>query len=110
MGLQQFRHIIREEVSSILVENKQKLASEIYDFLDKHAKISANYDPEWSFPEEKYSSPDASEMLVAAQMLERGRVPDVPFSSWNSGGYRPINDPKGERWHNSILDKIKKLR
>jgi len=106
------RGYVQEAVHEVLNEGskKQKLADEIESFLDQYANVAASYDPEWDLPEEKYSSPDADEMNYAKKMLKRGKVPDVPNSSWQSGGYSPLNSNEGKRKHDRIIQKIKDIQ
>jgi hypothetical protein len=84
-----------------------ELADEIMSFLDKHAKSAASYDPEYDDPAERYSSPDASELHVAAVRLRRGMGIDrSPWSSWGSGGYAPYGDADARAWHDALVEKI----
>jgi hypothetical protein len=89
------------------MSEETELADEIMRFLDKHAKSAADYDPEYDDPSERYSSPDASEMHVAAEKLRRGlAVGRIPWSSWGSGGYAPYGDAEAKAWHDALKDKI----
>lgn len=82
-----------------------ELADEIMSFLEKHAKSAAAY--EFDDPAERYSSPDASELHVAAVRLRRGMGIDrSPWSSWGSGGYAPYGDAEARAWHDALLEKI----
>lgn len=84
-----------------------ELADEIMRFLDKHANSAADYDPEFDDPGDRYSSPDASEMHIAAERLRRGIAIDRgPWSSWGSGGYSPYTDKEAQAWHDELKQKI----
>lgn len=88
-------------------EHYPALAEEIMRFLDKHAKSSASYDPEVDDPEERYSSPDASELHAASVRLSRGEGYDRhPWSDWGSGGYGPYTDKEAKAWHDELVRKI----
>lgn len=77
----------------------KKLAEEIYRFLNKHGKRTAEDQNEWS-------SPDAAEMEIAALNLQKGKI-YYPHSNWESGGYHPYSSVDGRKWHDDILQKIK---
>lgn len=81
------------------LEKAKKLASEIQEFLSKHAKKSA-----WE--EDEYSSPDASMLAQAAIALESGVKPPSVWSSWGSGGYSPYTDEQARQWHDEIISKL----
>jgi hypothetical protein len=84
-----------------------ELADEIMRFLEKHANSSASYDPEYDEPGDRYSSPDASELHIAAERLRHGMgVERVPWSSWGSGGYAPYSDNQARAWHDQLVEKI----
>lgn len=84
-----------------------ELADEIMRFLDKHANSSASYDPETDEPGDRYSSPDACELHVAAERLRRGMGIDrSPWSEWGSGGYSPYTDKTARAWHDDLVEKV----
>jgi len=87
----------------------EELAKEIRAFLASHAKIDANYDPEWWEYEDRWGSPDASELDHAATELEAGRVPGHINSDWGSGGYAPYEDKMARNKHDSLLARVKDL-
>jgi hypothetical protein len=91
--------------------DKKALAREIREFIEKHAGIAANYDPKYDSPEDRFSSPDASMLEAAANLLDEGR--DIEFyvdSEWGSGGYHPYNDESAKAWHNTLVEKANALR
>lgn len=92
----------------MLHESKESsdLAKEIFSFLDKHGK--KNPDPD---SDGIYNSPDAEMLHDAASILQANpsRLRHVPNSSWGSGGYKPYADKEAHRWHDEILEKIKKF-
>ncbi len=83
------------------------LADEITRFLDKHAVIAANYDPDFDDPEERFAGPDSGMMFIAAEGLRRDIEFPMPFSEFGSGCYDPINDKTVEAWHSEIKSKIR---
>lgn len=84
-----------------------ELADEIMRFLDKHANSSASYDPEVDEPGDRYSSPDACELHVAAERLRRGMGIDrSPWSEWGSGGYSPYSDKAAREWHDRLVEQV----
>jgi len=85
-------------------DKARSLASEIREFLGKHAKPAANLEEE-----EKYNSPDAHELERAAEILDEGASPVLPNSSWESGGYYPYTDKEARIWHDNLLTRIKEL-
>lgn len=77
----------------------KELASEIQAFLAKYGKRSASEPEEWS-------SPDAYLMEHCAKMLEAGKLPRMPHSGWESGGYGPYMSKEGRELHDELLVKI----
>lgn len=88
------------------ITSDERLAKEITDFLEKHANISPNYDPEYDEYEDRFTGPDPSMLEMAAYQIAKGEPIDWPHSSWGSGCYSPYEDKKAEAWHESILEKI----
>jgi hypothetical protein len=89
------------------MSDETELADEIMRFLDKHANSAACYDPEHDEPGDRYSSPDACELHVAAERLRRGiGIDRVPWSDWGSGGYSPYTDKNASAWHADLVEKI----
>lgn len=83
------------------------LAEEIMQFLEKHAGTAASYDPQYDEPDDRYSSPDASEMHFVAVRLRNGvEIDRLPWSDWGSGGYHPYNDRDARRLHDELVQKI----
>lgn len=91
-----------------LTEIEQSLDSEIRAFLEKHANISPNFDPEYDDYEDRFTGPDPSELEWAANMIaQQEPITNWPHSSWTSGCYSPYEDKTAEAWHDSIMEKIK---
>ena len=90
-------------------QNKEyiQLAKRIDKFIDSFAGIRPDFDPEYDEEHEKYTSPDASEMLKCSNMLKNNIKPDYCFSQWSSGGYVPYTSIEGEKEHNDIIKAIK---
>lgn len=90
---------------SVEVQTGEALASEIRMFLDLHAKIAANYDPDYDDPEERFNGPDSVMMEMAAISLEKTNSLNFHVnSSWNSGCYK--GDNQAESWHNELISKL----
>lgn len=82
----------------------KELAKRIYEFLEKYARISPNWDGE--IDEEKYSSPDASQMRYCADMLSKEIKPLQCWSEWGSGGYQPYSSKLGAKEHDELVEEI----
>lgn len=83
----------------------KKLAQRIYNFLDKYAGVRPDFDPELG-DDEKYTSPDASEMKYCADMLLQGKKPLNCWSEWGNGGYKPYTSGVGRDEHNELVELI----
>jgi hypothetical protein len=83
------------------------LADEITRFLDKHALIAANYDPEYDEPGDRFNGPDSGMMFAAAEGLRMDVEFPMPHSSFHSGCYTPDNDKSVEAWHAEIKTKLR---
>ncbi len=81
------------------------LSNRIYDFVNKYACISPNYD-EADDESDKYTSPDAYEMLACANLLKNGIKPHKCWSEWGSGGYKPYTSKEGKAEHDKLLSEI----
>lgn len=92
----------QEEMAEQLIDEHQRknLATEIREFLDKHALMSAQ-EPD------QYSSPDASLMLSTANCIEQGLKVRHIWSDWGSGGYSPYEDSAAKEWHDNLVEKIR---
>ena len=89
------------------MNQRQQLASEILEFLNKHGKRAVNEG------DGKWNSPDGSEMECVAELLMNEKVKlseiDIPHSNWESGGYQPYADAKAKQWHNSLKQRAIEL-
>lgn len=85
------------------------LANKIYSFLDKYAVIRPDWDEKHDDEDEKYTSPDASQMKYCADMLSKGNIPSRCWSEWSGGGYKPYTSKEGLEEHNSLLQEIYSL-
>jgi hypothetical protein len=93
------------------MSDKKALAVEIRVFIDRHAGIAADYDPDFDPPEERFSGPDAAMLEAAAIAFEEGR--DIEFavhSDWGSGSYRPYGDAEARRWHDDLVARVNAVR
>lgn len=84
-----------------------KLAERIYKFLDKYAGIR----PDWNEEDEdeKFTSPDASQMKYCADMLNKGEKPLQCWSEWGGGGYKPYSSKEGREEHDYLVKEIYKI-
>lgn len=86
------------------------LAERVYAFIEEYACISPNWSEDDESGEDKYTSPDAYELIAAANEMDRARLPSkYPFSDWGSGGYAPYISKEGRAEHDAILKEIKEL-
>jgi len=82
-----------------------ELAKRIQAFIDKYAVVC----PNWSKGDDiddKYTSPDAYELLTCAQLLEKEKIPTKCFSEWGSGGFKPYNSVEGRKEHDYLVIQI----
>ena len=85
---------------------KKLLAKDIKDFIDKYAGIRPDFNPEYDEECEKYTSPDASELLYASERLAKGELLErFPWSEHGSGGYKMGKDVFEE--HQALLERVK---
>lgn len=85
---------------------KLQLAKEIKAFVEKYAKIRADFDPEWDEEEDRFNGPDSAMMAAAAEQLENGEKPLRVHSDWHSGCYKTNLDDKGFAMHQSLVERI----
>ncbi len=81
------------------------LAKRILKFIDTYAGVR----PDWCEIEgidEKYTSPDAYEMLNCANILMNNQKPNRCWSEWGSGGYSPYTSKKGKEEHDVLVKEI----
>ena len=86
-----------------------ELADEIMDFLSRHARTSPAWDPDLDDPSERYTGPDPCLMGKAARQLREGIPAPVPWSSWSSGCYSPMNDVAARQLHDALKARIAAL-
>ena len=85
----------------------KELSERIYKFIDKYAGIRPDWDGESE--DEKFTSPDASQMKYCADMLKQDKIPFRCFSEWGSGGYKPYSSKEGRDEHDKLVKEIYKL-
>jgi len=86
----------------------QKLSERIYAFIFKYADVSPNWgDKEYSG--DKYTSPDAYQLLDCADTLASGLKPDRCNSSWEGCGYKPYSSKEGREEHDFLVTEIFKI-
>lgn len=83
------------------------LAKRIHDFILRYAAINPNYKPYSG--EDKYTSPDAYQLLYCADMLNHGQKPIRCFSEWGSGGYKPYSSKEGREEHDLLVKEVYKI-
>lgn len=91
------------------IEYMKDLASRIRKFIDEYAGISPNWDPEDPEDDSKYTSPDASMLVMAADVLEKGEIPLRCWSEWGNGGYNPYSSKEGKAEHDIIMKELNAL-
>lgn len=87
----------------------KELAQKIYIFLDKYAGIRPDFEPEYEDDEDKYASPDASQMRYCADMLSKGEIPSQCWSEWSGGGYKPYSSKEGQEEHDQLVKEVYQL-
>jgi hypothetical protein len=90
--------------------DRVELSQRIFDFLDKHAKTAAAYDPETDDPSERFNGPDSSMLYAAAVRIKEGSPYQMPFSTWGSGCYAPVHDAKAKGIHDEIIQELRRLQ
>ena len=83
----------------------KELSDRIYKFLKDWAHIRPHW-KEGDEVDEKYTSPDAYELLYAADMLKQGKHPVKCFSEWGSGGYGPYSAKHGRALHDALVKEV----
>lgn len=63
-----------------------ELSNRIYQFIERYADIRPDWDKEYDDEDEKFTSPDASQMKYCADMINNGLKPKQCWSEWGSGG------------------------
>ena len=98
------------ENSNSSKEQMKDLSERIMKFIDEYAAISPNWDQE--DPDDidnKYTSPDSSMLVMAAELLEQEEIPLRFWSDWESGGYKPYNSKIGRAEHDKLMKEINAL-
>ncbi len=85
----------------------KELAKRIHAFIDKYAGISPNWDGESE--DDKFTSPDASQMKYCADMLSKELKPTQCWSEWGGGGYKPYSSREGRAEHDYLVSEIYKI-
>lgn len=87
----------------------KELAQRIYKFLDTYAGVRPDWDSKRDDEDDKFTSPDASQMKYCADMLSKGLKPVQCFSEWGSGGYKPYTSKEGKEEHDYLVKEIYKI-
>lgn len=90
----------------------ESLSSQIFSFLEKYAKTSADFDPVYDDESERFNGPDSAMLYSAAVMIESKSELSRLFvhSDWHSGCYKTNLDSDGEQIHSSIIQAISELK
>ena len=88
------------------IKDMKELSKRIYDFIEKYAIISPNWD---GGSTGKYTAPDVYQMIYAAEMLSEDILPTRCWSDWSGGGYKKINANEGRVEHDYLVSEIYKL-
>lgn len=87
----------------------KELAEKVYAFLNKYAGIKPDWDILYDDEDDKFTSPDASQMKYCADMLIRELKPTQCHSEWGSGGYKPYLSKEGKKEHDYLVTEIYKI-
>lgn len=87
----------------------KELSARILCFLDIYAGIRPDWNEFTDGEDEKFTSPDASQLKYCAEMLEKGLKPDQCWSEWGSGGYKPYSSKEGKKEHDYLVSEIYKI-
>jgi len=93
-----------------MTDERRSLAAEIRAFVEKHANLSPNYDPEFDAPEDRFTGPDTALLSAAADALEVDADYNYVHSDWGSGCYRPYTDAEAKAWHDDLVRRANELR
>ena len=89
--------------------NMKELSKRIRIFVDKYAVVRPDWNKDFDDIADKYTSPDASQMLYCADMIEIGKKPSQCWSDWGSGGYKPYTSKEGRDEHDDLVKEIQKI-
>ena len=87
----------------------KKLSDRIYRFIDKYAGVRPDWDEQYDDEDDKFTSPDASQMKYCADMIGKGLKPEQCWSEWSGGGYKPYSSKKGMEEHDYLVKEIYKI-
>lgn len=87
----------------------KELADRIYKFLNQYAGIRPDWDAKLDNENDKFTSPDASQMKYCADMLKQGLKPQQCWSEWSGGGYKPYSSREGREEHDCLVSEICKI-
>lgn len=87
----------------------KELAERIYKFLETYAGVKPDWDSEYDDEDDKFTSPDASQLKYCADMISKNLKPKQCWSKWSSGGYIPYFSKEGEEEHDYLVKEIYKI-
>ena len=88
---------------------QMKLEERIYKFLDQYAGVRPDWDAQYDDEDDKFTSPDASQMKYCADIISKGLKPQQCWSEWSSGGYKPYSSKEGRDEHDYLVKEIYKI-
>lgn len=83
------------------------LVERIKNFLSNHAKIAADYDPDYDEPEARFNGPDSALLHTAMEAIKHGQKPPRLGSTWGSGCYR--GDQSAKQEHDALVALVNEL-
>lgn len=92
-----------------LGEGTETLALEIRNFLEQHANISPNYDPEYDDIGDRFTGPDPAMLEMAAIAIENGDKPPYVHSDWGSGCYSDWTNKSLQAEHDDLVKRVNEL-
>lgn len=98
-------HILSEDANYLELSD-QELGNIALAFVEKHARIRPDFDPQWDDEDEKWSGPDSAMLQSAAKSLNNGDKPIIVHSDWGSGSYHGLQNRQLHQEHDAIVAAI----
>lgn len=95
-----------QDVPDFSLLGDEELGAYALAFLEKHAGVRPDYDPDFDDPEERWTGPDSALLHAAATLLSQGEKPIPVRSDWGSGTYRGWNNPALKAEHDALVAAI----
>jgi hypothetical protein len=87
----------------------KELAERIHCFIETYACVRPDWDAKYDDEDDKFTSPDASQMKYCADMISKGLKPQQCWSEWGGGGYKPYLSKEGREEHDYLVKEISKI-